>query len=233
MSEYEVQPGHKSPLKQLGSTGEKERWVSSALLAHDPPGITVTVDPENPWDPDINLAEARRRLRVVRDSDVSTKPDPTCPWCRSDGLACLCHGAHAAPRTRVVNLRNEPYDVYIGRAGQGQDGYFGNPIRHGVLCPQCGRVHPDRAATIPCFRAYFGKRFANDPEFRRRVSELRGKTLGCFCAPAACHGNVYVEALESGHVPVAPAKPSSPVLPVLDKPSFMPSSDCPVPKRSR
>lgn len=30
--------------------------------------------------------------------------------------------------TRAVNLRHEPYDVYIGRAGHGQGGYFGNPF---------------------------------------------------------------------------------------------------------
>lgn len=31
--------------------------------------------------------------------------------------------------TRVVNIRKESCDVYIGRAGQGKDGYFGNPFR--------------------------------------------------------------------------------------------------------
>ena len=31
--------------------------------------------------------------------------------------------------TRVVNIRKEAYDVYIGWEGKGQGGYFGNPIR--------------------------------------------------------------------------------------------------------
>ena len=31
-------------------------------------------------------------------------------------------------KTRVVNIKEEKYDVYIGRAGRGQDGYFGNPF---------------------------------------------------------------------------------------------------------
>ena len=35
-------------------------------------------------------------------------------------------------RTRVVNIREEDYDVYIGRAGRGMDGYFGNPFRLGA-----------------------------------------------------------------------------------------------------
>ena len=30
--------------------------------------------------------------------------------------------------TTVVNLFKNKYDVYIGRAGKGQDGYFGNPF---------------------------------------------------------------------------------------------------------
>lgn len=33
--------------------------------------------------------------------------------------------------TRVVNLRREPYDVYIGRAGRGHDGYHAKPVRVG------------------------------------------------------------------------------------------------------
>jgi hypothetical protein len=35
-------------------------------------------------------------------------------------------------QTVVVNLNKEPFDVYIGRAGRGQDGYFGNPFRMGA-----------------------------------------------------------------------------------------------------
>ena len=34
-------------------------------------------------------------------------------------------------QTVVVNIKKEPFDVYIGRAGRGQDGYFGNPFRMG------------------------------------------------------------------------------------------------------
>lgn len=34
--------------------------------------------------------------------------------------------------TRVVNIYKEKYDVYIGRAGRGENGYFGNPYQLGV-----------------------------------------------------------------------------------------------------
>jgi len=34
-------------------------------------------------------------------------------------------------KTVVVNIYQEQFDVYIGRAGRGEDGYFGNPFRMG------------------------------------------------------------------------------------------------------
>lgn len=93
-------------------------------------------------------------------------------------------------RTRVVNLRREPYDVYIGRPGHGQDGYFGNPLR---TPPQPGA----RTTVLARYRDWFLWRVENDPEFRRRVLALRGKVLGCFCKPAACHGDVIAEWVDS------------------------------------
>lgn len=82
--------------------------------------------------------------------------------------------------TRAVNLRREPYDVYIGRAGKGQDGYFGNPYSV--------QQYGERALSL--YASHFQRRLDNDHEFRRRVLELRGKRLGCFCKPRPCHGDV-------------------------------------------
>ena len=101
-------------------------------------------------------------------------------------------------RTRVVNLKNSAYDVYIGRAGKGQDGYFGNPCAIGRPCPECGQTHHSGGSTIACFRKYFERRLFSDPEFKRRVQTLKGKTLGCFCHPSPCHGHVMVSYLEKG-----------------------------------
>lgn len=98
--------------------------------------------------------------------------------------------------TRVVNLRHAAYDVYIGRAGRGADGYFGNPYRVGYKCARCGRLHLSGSETMSCFRGYFYERLARDDAFRTRVLQLKGKKLGCFCKPDACHGDVIVEYLE-------------------------------------
>lgn len=81
-------------------------------------------------------------------------------------------------------------DVYIGRAGRGFDGYFGNPVRVGVACPECGRIHTSPGDTLPCYTRYLDRRLSQDAEFRRRVARLRGKRLGCFCKPKPCHGDV-------------------------------------------
>lgn len=93
--------------------------------------------------------------------------------------------------TRVVNLRKEPYDVYIGRAGKGQDGYFGNPFR------LMGDTDEEREAVLKSYEEWFYNRINHDFEFLRRVLSLSGKTLGCFCKPKACHGDIIADYLNN------------------------------------
>ena len=86
-------------------------------------------------------------------------------------------------KATVVNIRKTTdYDVYCGRAGKGQDGYFGNPF---PLLPG-----ESRGSTIVKFTKYFKNRLLADAEFRRRVDELAGKKLGCFCKPQPCHVDI-------------------------------------------
>lgn len=92
-------------------------------------------------------------------------------------------------KCRVENIYTHPLTdddtfVYIGRAGKGKDGYFGNPY--------LGSVY-GRARSIELFRTYFYRRMIYDEEFVIRVKNLRGKTLVCFCKPQACHGDVIAE----------------------------------------
>ena len=95
------------------------------------------------------------------------------------------------PKTTVVNVRSEPYDVCIMRPS-----ILGNPFvigRDGT-----------REEVIEKFREYFEQRmFGNesfgvdnlDLAFREAVENLRGRKIGCCCSPAACHGDVYAEFL--------------------------------------
>lgn len=88
--------------------------------------------------------------------------------------------------TTVVNLYKEPFDVYVGRPGKGQSGYFGNPFNDGT-----------REENISRFKFYFHERLRKDMEFKARVMSLKGKALGCFCKPKPCHGNVIADYLNS------------------------------------
>lgn len=77
---------------------------------------------------------------------------------------------------RVVHCKRSAYDVYIGRPSK-----WGNPF---VI----GR-DGDRAEVIAKFREH-GIAHGLDVAARR---ELRGKTLGCWCSPSPCHGDVLAE----------------------------------------
>jgi len=81
--------------------------------------------------------------------------------------------------TRVVNIRVSQYDIYIGRPSK-----WGNPYRIGV--------DGTREEVIEKYKVFI----RNRPDLLGSLEELRGKRLGCFCAPLACHGDVLVEILE-------------------------------------
>ncbi len=90
-------------------------------------------------------------------------------------------------KTRVVNLHQgfPEGGIYIGRAGKGHEGYFGNPI----TIPEPS----SREDVLNKYRAYIEKRLEIDPIFRARVKLLSGKTLVCFCIPKLCHGMILAE----------------------------------------
>ncbi len=85
--------------------------------------------------------------------------------------------------TRVVNVdKNESYDVYIGR---GSD--WGNPYAIGF--------DGDRDEVIRKYQYDFDRGYLKSS--KEQLLKLRGKTLGCHCKPAACHGDILVNYLNS------------------------------------
>ena len=85
----------------------------------------------------------------------------------------------------VVNKNRGGVGVYIGRGSA-----FGNPFRIGE--------DGNRKEVIEKYRRWFLKKIGSDPEFRREVWKLEGKSLVCFCSPLACHGDVLKWWLELG-----------------------------------
>jgi hypothetical protein len=69
---------------------------------------------------------------------------------------------------------------------------FGNPH---ILEKDGGEY--TREESVEAYRAWFTEMVENNEEFREAVEELRGGTLGCWCKPKACHGDVIVEYLRS------------------------------------
>lgn len=97
--------------------------------------------------------------------------------------------------TKVVNFHTQKFDVYIGRGGGGENGEWGNYHTIG-WCKLCEVVHT-RSDAIAAFKKDFLYVLEHDPDYRKRVKALKGKRLGCFCAPLPCHGDVYREWLDN------------------------------------
>ena len=82
-----------------------------------------------------------------------------------------------ANKTRVVHCKKEPFDVYIGRPSK-----WGNPFRIGR--------DGSREEVIQKYRHWI---LANPVLVAQLPTELKGKRLGCWCKPYACHGDALAE----------------------------------------
>lgn len=88
-----------------------------------------------------------------------------------------------ATLTKVVNVdKNEKYDEYIGRGS-----LWGNPYAIGF--------DGDREEIIRKYKYDFERDFLKSS--KSDFMKLKGKILGCHCKPAACHGDVIAEYLNS------------------------------------
>jgi hypothetical protein len=100
-----------------------------------------------------------------------------------DDNATTDSGPHC---TRVVHCR-EPHDVYIGRPARGHRGSkWANPFREGR--------DGDRGEVIAKYEDWLRSQLA----LMASLPELRGKVLGCWCAPKPCHGDVLVRLANGG-----------------------------------
>jgi hypothetical protein len=83
-------------------------------------------------------------------------------------------------KTRVVNVREDEADIYIGRPSK-----WGNPYRIG----------PDGSRREVLKK--YGEWILTQPDLITALPELVGKRLGCWCAPKRCHGHTLVALLIS------------------------------------
>jgi hypothetical protein len=79
---------------------------------------------------------------------------------------------------RVVHCKREKFDVYIGRPSK-----WGNPFK---LADELNASDEARRSCLAKYEAWI----LRQPQLLSSLHELRGKTLGCWCKPKACHGDV-------------------------------------------
>ena len=117
--------------------------------------------------------------------------------------------AYCEDTTKVVNVKvkhirpkydnlkewmTDPMNVYIGRRGvvfinkrrfPDNDSVWANPFKVGK--------DGTRDEVVAKYRKYITLRLATDSNLRKKLKQLKGKHLGCWCAPCACHADVLVD----------------------------------------
>jgi hypothetical protein len=130
---------------------------------------------------------AGRRVSMPGQGASAAPPSPATPPRGDEGGACVvaCTGLTARyqppakkdrfswPTRWLCTCKRAPHDVYIGRPSK-----WGNPF---VI----GRDGP-RTQVIERYERWL----LEQHELLAALPELAGKTLGCWCAPHACHGDV-------------------------------------------
>lgn len=74
---------------------------------------------------------------------------------------------------KVVNIKKEKYDIYIGRGSK-----LGNPFKMNNYSNE------ERNRVCEEYEKWFWT-----TELPKDLKELKGKVLGCYCKPLRCHGD--------------------------------------------
>lgn len=90
---------------------------------------------------------------------------------------------------KVVHCKKSHYDIYIGRPSK-----WGNPFAIGK--------DGSREEVIQKYRTWL----LQQNHLLEALPELFGKSLACWCAPHACHGDVLVEFAEKLQIAVGEQK---------------------------
>jgi ribA/ribD-fused uncharacterized protein len=80
----------------------------------------------------------------------------------------------------AVNCKKESYDIYIGRPS-----IWGNPF---VM-----NREDERDYVVTKYMLWLN----TQPDLLETLPKLKGKKLGCYCAPKACHGDILTKLSES------------------------------------
>ena len=110
-----------------------------------------------------------------------------------------CKVKHIRPEyTDLQDWMNDENNIYIGRRGvvfinknrfPEKSSNFANPYKIGK--------DGTREEVLEKYKEYIIDKINNDHELMRELNSMKGKTLGCWCFPERCHGNILLELIES------------------------------------
>jgi len=92
---------------------------------------------------------------------------------------------------KVVHFKKDDYNVYIGRLPGGEFNKWAYPKELRDTFPE----GTPRQEIIDAYEDYL----LSNKELMQDLHELKYKTLGCWCKPKSCHGDIlkkYVDKLE-------------------------------------
>lgn len=106
---------------------------------------------------------------------------------------------------KVVHVKKEPFDLYIGRQDNRSKPPFkkskwNNPF---LIDKTDKKRDGTREEVLEKYRQYllyneqFGKNLPDGRELLKDLPELRGKILGCWCRPERCHGDILIELMSN------------------------------------
>lgn len=107
-------------------------------------------------------------------------------------------------RPKYKNLEewvNDSNNAYIGRGGvvfvnkqrfPKEASIWANPFKVGNKEGQYTREEAIRLYEVHV------RKLIQDPEKKAELMKLKGKNLGCWCAPEPCHGNILLKLIQEG-----------------------------------
>lgn len=86
-------------------------------------------------------------------------------------------------KSLVVHCKKEYYDIYIGRGSK-----WGNPFSH-KNGTKAKHIVETREKAIEEYKKWI----LEQDDLMQDLWQLKGKILGCYCKPKACHGDILAE----------------------------------------
>jgi hypothetical protein len=114
---------------------------------------------------------------------------------REFGTVVNCKVSYIRPKyDNLEEWMKDSDNVYIGRGGvvfingkrfPNKSSEFCNPFKEGTLEERLSK-----------YREYITEKLDKDQMLVRKLMWLKGKNLGCWCKPNACHGDILLELIQ-------------------------------------